>query len=117
MRSRAKDIDKTFKIFDPVLQEDFSLRDITSFESVLLKQEPVIVFDQLPKNEGVKYLMVVDGKQYFQSLGQAGASYDCGWMPVEIGDLVLLADWSTRPMNDHDRDEIRDAADEYSGSK
>jgi hypothetical protein len=62
--------------------------------------------------------MRVNGQMLWCSLGQAGAHYDNGFVPVTIGELVIDALGSDpRPMTDEDRQAISHAADDYSDSK
>ena len=65
-----------------------------------------------------QYQMYVNGAQEWHSLHSAGARYDCGFLPVRIGDLVIeTPDATPRPMTDDDRRRIANAADDYSDSK
>ena len=64
-----------------------------------------------------KYLMKIDGKRQFLSLGQAATAYDCGFARVSFGHYVLHEDYTVVPMSEKDKSCISNAADEYSANK
>lgn len=54
----------------------------------------------------------------FLELSAAGKLYDCGFIPVTLGEYVLCEDNKTvRLMNDQDKAAISNSADRYSESK
>lgn len=63
------------------------------------------------------YQMIVDGKQEWHTLRIAGIVYDCGWVPVQIGGLVLDQPGMTREITKEERYEIAEIAEEWSASK
>lgn len=63
------------------------------------------------------YQMIVDGKQEWHTLRNAGIVYDCGWLSISIGGLVLDQPGMTRDITEEERQKISDIADEWSASK
>lgn len=63
------------------------------------------------------YEMIIDGKQFWLSIKQAGIAYDSGWMPVQIGGSVLEREGAPRLITDAERQRIADIADDWSASK
>jgi len=64
-----------------------------------------------------RYLMKIDGKRKFLSLGEAAVAYDSGLVRVSFGRYVLHEDFTVVPMSEKDKRRISDAADEYSANK
>jgi len=60
-----------------------------------------------------KYLMYVDNKPYFMSLGEAARSINKGIVPVRMGHQVIEEDGSVRDMTAKDRKKIESLADDY----
>lgn len=117
-----RSVDESFGIIGIVLEKDDSVRDISPEERQILAKifsEKVVKPERSqPGGQFPKFLMITDRTQReFLSIGRAGAAYDCGWCRVEIGDLVLLSNFTTRPTTKEDRAAISDVADEYSASK
>ncbi len=63
------------------------------------------------------YKMVVDGKEQWLSIREAGIVYDSGWTPVAIGGLVLEAAGVPREITEEEKQRISNIADEWSASK
>jgi len=63
------------------------------------------------------YKMMIDGKEHWLPLRRAGVAYDSGWVPVQIGGLVLESPGLAREITDEERRQIADIADEYSANK
>ena len=51
------------------------------------------------------------------TMAEAARALDSGFAPATIGDLVLEADFSVRPLLKDDHNRLVDAADEYSASR
>jgi hypothetical protein len=111
IRTRLKELNEKLKACNTVGGEvdmGFSA-EITALEWVLGEKEGTKLWP--------KYLMKINGRRQFLTLGEAGRAYDNGMVSVEFGRYVLSEDFSVVPMNDTDRKEISDAADRYSESK
>ena len=63
------------------------------------------------------YLMTEDGKSKFMPLRKAGVLADSMYSRVEIGKLVLEADFSVRKITEEEHDKIVEIADRHSDSK
>ena len=100
----------------------------TSGKQLLKDGELTALVDKLecnPNHDYPRYEMIIDGLTHYLPLQQAAAWYDCGWTKVEIGRWVLTGPVKVtddlaamrRPVNDTDRDQIREAADQHSEGK
>lgn len=64
-----------------------------------------------------RYLIQQGNRSSFMTMSEAARILDNGFVPATIGDLVLEADFSVRPLLKDDHNRLVDAADEYSASK
>ncbi len=76
-------------------------------------------YQKARKSEWPKYLVIYDGGKLkrFHRLTQAAVDFDSGMIRVEIGDDVLEADFSLRPMTKEETSFLNMATDDYSDSK
>ena len=63
------------------------------------------------------YEMIVNGRQEWHTLRDAGVVYDYGHFPVAIGGKVLDRPGMPRDITEEERRRISDIADEWSASK
>ena len=68
-------------------------------------------------NDFPRYLIQKGNRSFFMTLSEAASTLNCGLVPSEIGDLVLEADFSVRPLIKDDHNRLVDAADEVSANK
>lgn len=64
-----------------------------------------------------KYSMIVDGKESYMTMHDAGVMYDNGHHNVDIGGKVLLSDFTIRDITRNEEEEIRKIAVAHSESK
>lgn len=64
-----------------------------------------------------RFLMRIGEEMKFLPMHEAGVMFDSGWVRVEIGGIVLNADYSARIITLDERDEISRIADEHSANK
>jgi hypothetical protein len=64
-----------------------------------------------------KYLMRIDNQKRFLSFGDAVLAHNSNMSDVEIGEYVLLSDYTVRPITAEDRGAISKASDDISASK
>jgi len=71
-----------------------------------------------PRGSFPQYHLIVEGQDKWLPLEDAGATYDSGFVRVDLGQWVLDGpDNAPRRMSDIDREAIRNAADVYSAHR
>ena len=80
-----------------------------------LEEVPYFV-DELLAQSRPLYQMLVDGREEWHPIREAGIVYDSGWVPVHIGGTVKELD-TTRDVTEEERKQIAEIAEEWSASK
>jgi len=99
--------------------EEFRLENgaLEPYEGEEILPGPGLRFQLLGDERFPRYQMFVDDNELWQSLREAGRTYDFGFAPVRIGGKVLDQGGLVRDITDEEKSRISEIAEEYSDSK